>query len=450
MPDLARVSAELDLEQAGKDRGARNEPVSTATALDSVELRSVQHIERIRDEAEHQHAEMQDAQRGRLADLNFDAVVGTISTVASTGIGAIHTEVEKGKDELASSRKDMLRAERHLADFRREHQLGNRTARYARTFAQAFLRWSVLALLVIIEALINGLFFQQGSTAGLVGGIAIAAGFALLNIGFAFIAGRVFLPLLPRREPWLKAIGGLALACYAVGAILLNLLIAHYRMAFGIDALHPESIALGSFRAAPLAGLDVLSLTLFATGVLFALISAFDSWTMGDSYFGYGGVTRDYDRRRDDYMADRAQLLDAVQTHYQDAGKSVSGIVETFSRKRSEISSIHKAIPRLSAHFVAHLSALEQFGNDLLAIYRDANQAARTTPPPAHFGQAWQMARPASATTEHPHYDDAAIEHILEEAKVELRLQLSRLDEAYTNALEVLRSLDALDQADGE
>ena len=446
MPDLQRVAAELDLEAQGRARGERDEPKSDVSTFDSIERRVVQYVERVRDEADSQHREMQDAERSRLADLNFDALLGTLRSEAAKGVGAIHADVEKGKDMLAAARKDMLRAEAHLADYRSLHGLGNRTARYMRTFPQAFMRWAILAFLVLLESVANGLFFQQGSRMGLVGGVTIAAGFALLNVGLAFLAGRVLVPLLPRREPALRLFGKAGLAVYVLVAVGLNLMIAHYRSAFEVDAHHPSTIALQTIRSATISGLDVTSLTLLGIGLLFAVLAAFDAYTMGDSYLGYGGVTRDYERRRDTYAQDRAELIDDIRESYEGSVKAISELVEDFSRKRSEGVSIHKAIPRLTARLASHLNALERLGNDLLTIYREANASVRTTPAPAHFDQPWTLARPASVTAELPRYDEAEVEAILVEAKAELKEQTARLDLANAEATEILRSLDTLDE----
>jgi hypothetical protein len=59
--------------------------------------------------------------------------------------------------------------------------------------------------------------------------------------------------------------------------------------------------------------------------------------------------------------------------------------------RRSEHDSILESRARLLRLFAAHQSHLERAANALLAIYRQANKATRTSPPPSRFGMSYVL-----------------------------------------------------------
>ena len=77
--------------------------------------------------------------------------------------------------------------ERELDAFRARNQL-ERAARDPEGSA-AFLRYSVLALMIVIEGALNAFFFSQGLDSGLLGGFIYAGVLAALNLGAAFVLG---------------------------------------------------------------------------------------------------------------------------------------------------------------------------------------------------------------------------------------------------------------------
>jgi hypothetical protein len=122
-----------------------------------------------------------------------------------------------------------LREERsRLAELER-FQTENRISRSANYPDSPLLAVGILAILVLVEACINGVLFADSSDNGLLGGWLEAMALAITNVGVAFLVGYIVLPQVNRRS--LAAKGGAALLAFAGIAALMavNLFGAHYR-----------------------------------------------------------------------------------------------------------------------------------------------------------------------------------------------------------------------------
>src|SRR5215470_2100942 len=94
---------------------------------------------------------------------------------------------------------DRLREERsRLADLE-NFKAGNRLLRDAHYPSSPTLAFGILAILVLLEAGINGVLFADSSDQGLFGGWLEALVLSVTNVGAAFLFGGTVLPLLHRR-----------------------------------------------------------------------------------------------------------------------------------------------------------------------------------------------------------------------------------------------------------
>ncbi|GAA3262638.1 hypothetical protein GCM10020258_27160 [Sphingomonas yabuuchiae] len=212
-PRLDRLATDLHLERDGLSRGADEEPSNERTEFDLVETRIVDRIERERANADNQFRDMMNTYRDRIFDLEFDTKVSQIRSAADIGVAAIEGEAAKGVDRLNPLRRDMLEAERHLTTFRQKHGI-DRPADYPRTSGQRWFLYGVLFVVLIVEMLLNGVFFAEGSPLGLVGGWFQAAIFAALNIGIGWgRPGRHDARLASVRRTADRRLGGTGILC---------------------------------------------------------------------------------------------------------------------------------------------------------------------------------------------------------------------------------------------
>jgi hypothetical protein len=97
---------------------------------------------------------------------------------------------------------------------------------------------------------------------------------------------------------------------------------------------------------------------------------------------------------------------------------------------------------RLIARFKTHVGHLQDVGRQALAVYRDANRKARTTPAPKRFDDIWELnGFGGIEIAELPHIPEA------EYAKANKALEdsINRLQTAYEEAIRWIRHLSEHD-----
>ena len=114
-------------------------------------------------------------------------------------------------------------------------------------------------------------------------------------------------------------------------------------------------------------------------------------------------------------------------------------------RRRAEYRAILDARQRLEGSFWQYLTYLEQCANDLLTTYREANRRARTTPPPLHFSQCWDMSRPVYPQVGQEGYTgDHALEAEIGQIFGDLATKRQTVQEDYAAAVRCYQRIDEL------
>jgi hypothetical protein len=166
---------------------------------------------------------------------------------------------------------------------------------------------ATMAILIALEAVINGSFLAMGSEGGLIAGWLMALGISLFNVlllGFTF--GAMALRQLNHRWIHHKLLGTLALCAVLAIAYSSNLAVAHYRDALGgPDPDNAGVAALATWLANPINPLkvsSVQSLWLLGLGIAFTIIGVIDGYLYEDPYPGYGRFYVEHTRRQSDYQ----------------------------------------------------------------------------------------------------------------------------------------------------
>ena len=113
----------------------------------------------------------------RIRSLAFRTKCHDIVTAAQTARGDFQARIRGGKDTLVLLRESVIRSERHLEKFRGKHRL-DRPARYPRS---RILRYGFLLVILLLEAMLNGLNAPVGALVIMDRGIATAANIAWLK-----------------------------------------------------------------------------------------------------------------------------------------------------------------------------------------------------------------------------------------------------------------------------
>src|ERR1700730_16326448 len=159
--------------------------------------------------------------------LKFGERVGGLPEAAPEAVGEFRAEAALGRNELFALRRRLYESEKERELFRKRHNL-ERPARIS-SIGKTLLKVGILAVLFVIEVVINGSFLAVSNIGGLLGGAVQAVSFAALNIIASFLWGLALIRYINRRSLILKLFGFFSLVIYLAFAVLLNLTLAHLR-----------------------------------------------------------------------------------------------------------------------------------------------------------------------------------------------------------------------------
>lgn len=383
--DTDRIAEEIGLEEEARRLGTASLPATTDTELTGIESRIVRRVEKARQDfiawgADQLKILNQEIERRDLTALLNKA--GQADKEFERNASSLLGEREQVLNELAANARA---ATSELEEFRIRHHL-NRQASYPDR-AEAFFRFSLLVLLIVMEGALNAVFFAKGVSTGLVGGFIYAASFAFVNVTFAYLWGCWMLPNLNHRNPVRKILGLLSAPAAVATAFGIALLIAHFRDALSGVVEDAPRVALASLRDHPLELWEVQSWVLFAVSFLFALIALADSYGMDDLYPGYGAASR----RRKSAVDAYALELEAVWAELQKLkDESLADLNRAAAESKAVLQALHETIEHKVAVGVRLRNALADVDNcldTLLRTFRDLNKLHRKTPCPAYFAE---------------------------------------------------------------
>ena len=442
--NVDRVADELRLAERGSERGADNRPTSDAQTLDDVEHQVVERIEAHKQDANAIYLDHVHIYDERLTALSFEERFATIQQAAPEAVGDFRAEATVGRDELFVLRRRLNESEVERERFRAHHRI-ERPARLA-SLGKIILKIGVLAILFIIEVVINGSFLAKANVGGLLGGAAQAVTFAALNIIASFFWGMVLIRLVNRRNYFLKLIGLLSFLAYLAFATALNLTLSHLREIPPAVAVSDNvgQEVLHRLLTAPYGLTDINSWILFTIGFIFSLIAMADGLLFFDPYIGYAGLERRWVDATRQFATARSELIERLRDIREDATETMNEAARDLSVRRSEYDALLQGRSRLAQRFDHHQNQIEQTCRALLEIYREANRKARSTPAPDYFTKAYAVPR-ISYTGGEP--DTSArdnLRQMIADTQELLNQQIKAIHEAFDNAVRTYREIDEL------
>ena len=442
--NVDRVADELRLAERGSERGADNRPTSDAQTLDDVEHQVVERIEAHKQDANAIYLDHVHTYDERLTALSFEERFATIQQAAPEAVGDFRAEATVGRDELFVLRRRLNESEVERERFRAHHRI-ERPARLA-SLGKIILKIGVLAILFIIEVVINGSFLAKANVGGLLGGAAQAVTFAALNIIASFFWGMVLIRLVNRRNYFLKLIGLLSFLAYLAFATALNLTLSHLREIPPAVAVSDNvgQEVLHRLLTAPYGLTDINSWILFTIGFIFSLIAMADGLLFFDPYIGYAGLERRWVDATRQFATTRSELIERLRDIREDATETMNEAARDLSVRRSEYDALLQGRSRLAQRFDHHQNQIEQTCRALLEIYREANRKARSTPAPDYFTKAYAVPR-ISYTGGEP--DTSArdnLRQMIADTQELLNQQIKAIHEAFDNAVRTYREIDEL------
>jgi hypothetical protein len=441
--DVLRLRRDLDLDAEGAKMGALNLPTAGNTELDDVEQRIVTMIESARGITYHTYLGEMRTYADRLRSLQIQVLLQQAAATGEETRTALDDSLIRGSDRLFGLQRRLAELNREMEGFRSENGLLNRAVKMpdSRVF-----HWGVIALLLVIEASLNGNFLAHGLELGPLEGVVEALLIALLNVGSGLATGWFILRQLNHRTIARRILSILGLFLYACFAIGFNLLVAHYRDALGGPT--PEdagSLALRAFLAKPPHVADINSCLLLAMGIGFSLIALADGYLMDDPYPGYGRLARYSQTAQEDFREAKEEETRTLSELKDGMLRRLDQAASTIERRRADHHAVLQRRDGFRQQFTQHLDHLEQAANQLLSWYRHANLQARSAPAPEHFSQRWTMIRPNLGGTPEKEagsspFPDVEGEHVLNQ----LRETRREILDAYAEAIHSYATIEDL------
>jgi hypothetical protein len=442
--NVDRIADEMQLVAQGTERGTQNRPTSDAQTLDDVEHRIVERIEAHKQDAHTLYIDHLHTYDERVTALSFEERFATIQQAAPEAVGDFRAEATVGRDELFVLRRRLNETEIERERFRARHRI-ERPARLSSP-GKTVLKIGVLAILFIIEVVINGSFLAKANLGGLLGGAAQAVTFAALNILASFFWGLVLIRLINRRNYFLKLIGLLSFLAYLAFAVALNLTLSHLREIPPAVSVHGDvgQEVLHRLITAPHALTDINSWVFFSIGFIFSLIAMADGLLFFDPYMGYAGLERRWIEATKQFAQARSELIERLRDIREDATDVMNEAARDLAVRRSEYDSLLQGRGRLAQRFSQHQNQIEQAARALLEIYREANRRARSTPAPDYFAKAYTMERIVYAAAEPDSTARESLRAMIAETQELLTQQIKAIHEAFDSAVRTYREIDEL------
>ena len=228
----------------------------------------------------------------------------------------------------------------------------------------------IICLLLVIESLTNGVFFAEGSSTGLIGGVIQAIVLSFLNIGAGLLFAFYLLPYAHHRRGTVKAGGILAVVCYIIWVLTLNIGIGHFRDLFARQEGHVSMAQLWSHLTAGLfAFADARSLILVGLGIAFSLVAVIEATGLDDPYPGYGALGRRSSEAITDYGDHRNRCLQDLRARRDEAIDAMSRVIEEVRGKEHELGLSINGRNRLHQQYAGFIEHLNQAQARLLQRY---------------------------------------------------------------------------------
>jgi hypothetical protein len=193
--------------------------------------------------------------------------------------------------------------------------------------------YAFFIIAIIIESALNGVFFAEGSEAGLVGGIGTALVIAFFNVTIGGMIGIFSLRYKNHYKQWKVLLGWGGVVIGTVISFIFNLLVAHYRTAMTLDPDNAASKAMETFSEGILSISDVQSCLLFLLGVLFYFGAVYKGYKADDAYPGYGILARKRDKQHGYLSDDKSSADDLIQEAHEEFVENLDHCFKTIQLK---------------------------------------------------------------------------------------------------------------------
>jgi len=376
-----KLSNDFDVVAAARQQAKKNLPDSNSLRADSNEINYRTKLQTQVIQASHSVQQSLNDLGNEINNLSINQQLSDTESIPEKFKQTIRAEITPMKRELKSLKAKLNLADEDLEQFKSKNRL-NREADYPISKWKTF---GVLIFAFIVEGILNGFFFAEGSDSGLSGGVMLALIVAALNLSLGFLLGWIVIPIKNHITKWKSNLSIIFSVILIFISLIFNLFIAHYRDAlikFPDDAeLYVfESINNGWFTVS-----DISSLLLIGVGIMFFTIATFKGYFFDDVYPGYGKFARLRDIALDTLNEEREGTLSNVDEKYESSVEDLDECYRFIKKQNISLSNSISSFQVQDTIFKNYSRLIESALMYIIKLYRDTNSAERETPSPEFF-----------------------------------------------------------------
>ncbi len=383
--DVEQLARELKLDERAEKAAMAGQPAADADGPDSAELDILGKIQAYASKACDDYLALRDLYENRIqrAAVTPDLKV-QIEAAGANSLADFKAEILHDQNQLHNLLRAVGNREDEFREFRERHCIKRLPKTVSR--GERVLGLLLLLVFVLLESVINGLFFAEGSEAGIIGGVVQALVLSVLNVGVAALYAVYGLPLLFHRRGGIKFLGGLVTIVFGIWLAGLNLAIGHFRDLFiaGAGSVQMAEL-LTRLTTAPLLLADAKSFILVLLGVALGLLAVIDVAATRDLYPGYGTIGRERQKAIEEYAEENARSLAAMMRLRDQTAEDLSSAIELIRGGQFQMQEAIEGRTRLHHSFKAYLDHLAVVYERLVQRYRECNRRVRRGEPPAYF-----------------------------------------------------------------
>ncbi|MBC6405799.1 MAG: hypothetical protein GDA41_08780 [Rhodospirillales bacterium] len=398
--DKDRIARDFNLEEEGRKRGDRQQPSTTSESLDHIELQAISRVEELRRRGLDNFEINRRVYSERLNQASAARIL--VETEAEDAKARFTEEVTKWRAMMVTPRERVQETYRWRTQFREENKIGARPAKPASSWPNII---GISLIVILLEAAGNAYLFSQNNPLGILGGLIAAFLVSFANVSISTFLGmtahlinaRGFRNLLKKLFGLVFCLGWLA---FALGY---NAAVAHFRDAVEtvLEWREAGGVAIETLISNP-AGLNTMeSYLLFLLGFFISMVAFLKGYHSADPYPGYSKVAEDVVKARDTYIDYLEDSIDTLAWHRDQAVEALRQARDDVARHINDSIDALYGQQALSSNLKPFLEQCNISANYLLAVYRDANKAARKDDPPAYFAKQY-----AFEVFESPVYED--------------------------------------------
>ena len=374
----------FELEVTAKKNASKNSPITSALTPDYFHNDLTSRYEKIVNEKTLEIITQLDILETRSEkaqqQLNF------LDDIKSQFTNRLNQDLETLRPAITAAESKAISRREELIVFKERNNL-TRDASYPDSSIWHFF---VLFGLVIIESIINGVMFQEGSRSGYLGGVSIAVLISLINVAAGFLVGAYWGKLSWSIHQFPKYVGYLGFGVWGIFTIWFNLLVGHIRTIYeqGFSGSMAEVSAQGwiNFQASPFGLTDFFSWLLVLIGTLFAIIALFDGIRFDDVYPGYGREFRKYLSAEEELQDEKDNLNITADRYYDEFKDSGDTAISDLSKTSSDLRSKYDyVVGVIDTQYPNYCDYYANIFTRLIEDYRNINHENREDNPPEYF-----------------------------------------------------------------